>query len=128
MRTSWVIFALTVLAAGSQPCGAQATVCTGAGFAGTGSAAAAADAHPDQRPALLKLLPAGTKLEDLKPSPIPGIYQFTQRRRGELPHRGRQVFPRRQRVRHGDTGQSDRGHPRARAGRDDRRRARNRRW
>jgi thiol:disulfide interchange protein DsbC len=32
----------------------------------------------DPRVALLKLLPAGTKLEDLKPSPIAGIYQFAQ--------------------------------------------------
>jgi thiol:disulfide interchange protein DsbC len=33
---------------------------------------------PDPRPALIKLLPAGTKLEDLRPSPIPGIYEFVQ--------------------------------------------------
>src|SRR5277367_4300480 len=33
---------------------------------------------PDPRAALLKLLPAGTKLEDLRPSPIPGIYEFVQ--------------------------------------------------
>ncbi len=78
MRTSWVIFALTVLAAGSQPCGAQATVAQAPDSQAPDPQAAAADAHPDQRPALLKLLPAGTKLEDLKPSPIPGIYQFTQ--------------------------------------------------
>ena len=32
----------------------------------------------DPRAALVKLLPAGSKLEDLKPSPIPGIYQFVQ--------------------------------------------------
>ena len=78
MRTSWVIFALTVLAAGAQPCGAQATVAQAPDPQAPDSQAAAADPHPDQRPALLKLLPAGTKLEDLKPSPIPGIYQFTQ--------------------------------------------------
>src|SRR6202453_4496190 len=37
------------------------------------------DAHAtDPRAALVKLLPAGSKLEDLKPSPIPGIYEFTQ--------------------------------------------------
>ena len=46
--------------------------------------AAAADPVPaplpaaDPRPALLKLLPAGSKLDDLKPSPIPGIYEFMQ--------------------------------------------------
>jgi thiol:disulfide interchange protein DsbC len=32
----------------------------------------------DPRVALLKLLPAGTKLEDLRPSPIAGIYEFMQ--------------------------------------------------
>jgi thiol:disulfide interchange protein DsbC len=32
----------------------------------------------DARAALLKLLPAGSKLEDLRPSPIPGIYEFVQ--------------------------------------------------
>jgi thiol:disulfide interchange protein DsbC len=32
----------------------------------------------DPRPALLKLLPAGAKLEDLRPSPIPGVFEFTQ--------------------------------------------------
>jgi thiol:disulfide interchange protein DsbC len=53
------------------------------------AAAAAAPAHAqappeqpaaaaDPRVALLKLLPAGSKLEDLRPSPIAGIYEFTQ--------------------------------------------------
>jgi thiol:disulfide interchange protein DsbC len=32
----------------------------------------------DARVALLKLLPAGSKLEDLRASPIPGIYEFMQ--------------------------------------------------
>jgi thiol:disulfide interchange protein DsbC len=32
----------------------------------------------DPRAALLKLLPAGSKLEDLRPSPIPSIYEFMQ--------------------------------------------------
>jgi len=32
----------------------------------------------DPRAALLKRLPAGSKLEDLRPSPIPGIYEFVQ--------------------------------------------------
>jgi len=42
-------------------------------------APAATPAAPvDPRAALLKLLPAGAKIEDLKPSPIPGIYEFTQ--------------------------------------------------
>jgi thiol:disulfide interchange protein DsbC len=39
---------------------------------------APADQPADARLALLKLLPAGSKLEDLRPSPIPGIYQFAQ--------------------------------------------------
>jgi thiol:disulfide interchange protein DsbC len=42
------------------------------------ASAAAAPASADPRVALLKLLPAGAKIEDLKPSPIPGIYEFTQ--------------------------------------------------
>jgi thiol:disulfide interchange protein DsbC len=37
-----------------------------------------ARAATDPRAALVKLLPAGTKLDDLKPAPIPGIYEFTQ--------------------------------------------------
>ncbi len=36
------------------------------------------DAAKDPRAALLKVLPAGSKLEDLHPSPIPGIYEFSQ--------------------------------------------------
>ena len=39
---------------------------------------AAAQAAADPRVALLKLLPAGSKLEDLRPSPIDGIYEFSQ--------------------------------------------------
>ena len=38
---------------------------------------AAGDAA-DPRVGLLKELPAGAKLDDLRPSPIPGIYEFTQ--------------------------------------------------
>ena len=51
-----------------------------AAAAATAAAAApAADAPAaDPRIALLKLLPAGAKIEDLKPSPIAGIYEFTQ--------------------------------------------------
>jgi thiol:disulfide interchange protein DsbC len=40
--------------------------------------AAPADQPADPRAALLKLLPAGAKLEDLRPSPIPGMYEFMQ--------------------------------------------------
>jgi thiol:disulfide interchange protein DsbC len=39
---------------------------------------APADQPADPRAALLKLLPAGSKSEDLRASPIPGIYEFTQ--------------------------------------------------
>lgn len=44
------------------------------------SIAIAADqpAAPDPRVALLKLLPAGSKLADLRQSPIAGIYEFSQ--------------------------------------------------
>jgi thiol:disulfide interchange protein DsbC len=41
-------------------------------------AAAPAAVPADPRVALLKLLPAGSKLEDLRPSPIAGIYEFMQ--------------------------------------------------
>jgi thiol:disulfide interchange protein DsbC len=52
--------------------------------AATAPAASAAAPTPqagqsaDPRVALLKLLPAGSKLEDLRPSPIAGIYEFMQ--------------------------------------------------
>jgi thiol:disulfide interchange protein DsbC len=46
---------------------------------GAGVRVVAADLPPaDPRLALVKLLPAGAKIEDLKPSPIPGIYEFIQ--------------------------------------------------
>ena len=76
MRTSWVILALTVLAAAAPP---RSALSRGTSDAqAPESQAAAADPHADPRVALLKLLPAGSKLEDLKPSPISGIYQFVQ--------------------------------------------------
>jgi len=37
-----------------------------------------ADEAVDPRVALLKLLPAGSKADDLRPSPIPGIYEYSQ--------------------------------------------------
>jgi len=40
--------------------------------------AAQSDDPKDVRVALLKRLPPGSKLEDLHPSPIPGIYEFSQ--------------------------------------------------
>jgi thiol:disulfide interchange protein DsbC len=39
---------------------------------------ASAEQVADPRAALVKLLPAGAKIEDLKPSPIAGIYEFVQ--------------------------------------------------
>jgi thiol:disulfide interchange protein DsbC len=39
---------------------------------------ASAEQPADPRAALVKLLPAGAKIEDLKPSPIPGLYEFVQ--------------------------------------------------
>src|ERR1700694_5440651 len=42
------------------------------------AAAAAPEGAPDPRFALLKLLPAGSKIDDLRPSPIAGIYEFSQ--------------------------------------------------
>ncbi len=41
-------------------------------------AVAAADDAKDVRVALLKRLPPGSKLEDLRPSPIAGLYEFSQ--------------------------------------------------
>ncbi len=76
MRTSWVVLALAVLGAG-MPAGAVLAH-PAADAQPSDSRAVAADAHADPRAGLLKLLPAGSKLEDLKPSPIPGIYQFVQ--------------------------------------------------
>ena len=54
--------------------------CAPTAFAGATHAAPAEapSEAPDPRVALLKLLPAGTKIEDLKPSPIAGIYQLVQ--------------------------------------------------
>ena len=49
-------------------------VCT----VGLATRVTAADQSADPREALLKRLPAGSKLEDLRPSPIPGIYEFMQ--------------------------------------------------
>jgi thiol:disulfide interchange protein DsbC len=55
------------------------TVGSGARAAATEPAVTVpADQSTDPRAALIKLLPAGSKVEDLKPSPIPGIYQFMQ--------------------------------------------------
>lgn len=63
-------------------CGALAAAQPAAGALAAGTPAAGTPAAEtqaaDPRVALLKLLPAGSKLEDLRPSPIAGIYQFMQ--------------------------------------------------
>jgi thiol:disulfide interchange protein DsbC len=58
--------------------GADLTPAPAANAAPPVAAATPPAAAQDPRVAILKLLPAGAKLEDLKPSPIPGIYEFAQ--------------------------------------------------
>ena len=56
-----------------------AVLCLGfAALAPVLHAISAEPAPPDPREALLKLLPAGTKVDSLRPSPIPGIYEYSQ--------------------------------------------------
>jgi thiol:disulfide interchange protein DsbC len=63
----------------SGPCRAADVARADAPHADAASAAdAQGDAGKDPRVALLKRLPPGSKLEDIHPSPIPGIYQLTQ--------------------------------------------------
>jgi thiol:disulfide interchange protein DsbC len=50
----------------------------GLGALGPRAFADSTDQPPDPRVALVKLLPAGSKVEDLRPSPIPGIFEFSQ--------------------------------------------------
>lgn len=50
----------------------------GLGALASGAFADSTDQPPDPRVALVKLLPAGSKVEDLRPSPIPGIFEFSQ--------------------------------------------------
>ena len=51
----------------------------GLGFLGLAAHAADSPEPPvDPRAGLLKLLPAGSKVEDLRPSPIAGIYEYSQ--------------------------------------------------
>ena len=56
----------------------------------------------DPRVALLKLLPAGSKIEDLRPSPIPGIYEFMQGADISYLTADGKYLHRRQCLRHGD--------------------------
>ena len=50
----------------------------GLGVLAPGAFADPTDQPPDPRVALVKLLPAGSKVEDLRPSPIAGIFEFSQ--------------------------------------------------
>jgi thiol:disulfide interchange protein DsbC len=65
---------MRILAALSLAC----TLSVGAQAAADPAQMPPAAPSADPRAALLKLLPAGSKLEDLRPSPIPGIYEFVQ--------------------------------------------------
>jgi thiol:disulfide interchange protein DsbC len=76
MRIGSALLAFALFAAGMNSRAALARPAAEA--QASDSQAVAADAHADPRAGLIKLLPAGSKLEDLKPSPIPGIYQFVQ--------------------------------------------------
>jgi thiol:disulfide interchange protein DsbC len=77
------VFALLACAAGfdvraAQADAAHAVPADPAHAASDAARAAPADPAADPRAALVKLLPAGTKPEDLRPSPIAGIYEFVQ--------------------------------------------------
>jgi len=78
------ILAVLLLGCGAVAVTGGAQAANGGAPAVTGSVPAAsagatsADQTVDPRAALLKLLPAGSKLDDLRPSPIPGIYEFSQ--------------------------------------------------
>jgi thiol:disulfide interchange protein DsbC len=62
----------TLILCALQPCARAANPANAA------NAATAEQAAADPRAALLKLLPAGSKLDDLRPSPIAGIYEYRQ--------------------------------------------------
>lgn len=81
MRTSsWMSLAVVLVTAALGPWSVAATP----GAAGQAADDHEADTHAadgrvaDPRAALLKFLPAGSKVEDLKPAPIAGLYQFVQ--------------------------------------------------
>jgi thiol:disulfide interchange protein DsbC len=76
MRMSWIVLVLATLVGGLQS--ADALAGRAAEAQAVEEQAHAADGRTDPRAALIKLLPAGSKLDDLKPSPLPGIYQFVQ--------------------------------------------------
>ena len=77
-----LLFESSALALGAAAHAAQADQIAppaqAAQTAQTAQPALPVDQAADPRMALLKLLPAGSKLDDLKPSPIAGIYEFSQ--------------------------------------------------
>jgi thiol:disulfide interchange protein DsbC len=66
--------ALSLILCALQPGGRAAN----ANAANATNTANAEQPAADPRAALLKLLPAGSKLDDLRPSPIAGIYEYAQ--------------------------------------------------
>jgi thiol:disulfide interchange protein DsbC len=59
-------------------CKSIGALCLILAYAVLQSGVASAEDAKDPRIALLKRLPPGSKLEDLRPAPIPGIYEFMQ--------------------------------------------------
>jgi thiol:disulfide interchange protein DsbC len=78
LRYAAVLTLLFCAAASNVHAAAAAAAATAAAPAQAQAPAEQPAAAADPRVALLKLLPAGSKLEDLRPSPIAGIYEFTQ--------------------------------------------------
>ncbi|HTC38566.1 MAG TPA: DsbC family protein [Steroidobacteraceae bacterium] len=78
MLRSAAVFTLLFCALASSSRAAAVDQPAAASAAPPAAASTAVAASADPRVALLKLLPAGSKLDDLRPSPIPGIYEFMQ--------------------------------------------------
>jgi thiol:disulfide interchange protein DsbC len=70
------VAALSLILCALQPCARAANPPSAANP--TANPVNAEQPAADPRAALLKLLPAGSKLDDLRPSPIAGIYEFAQ--------------------------------------------------
>ena len=75
-----LILAVCAAALGARPASADQGQSPPGGQAAppSGQVAPPGGQAADPRAALLKRLPAGSKLEDLRPSPIPGIYEYVQ--------------------------------------------------
>ena len=78
--TTFAAFAaLIAFAAASHADGAaNGVAATPATPAASATPAAAVDNPKDPRTALLKRLPPGSKIDDLRPAPIPGMYEFSE--------------------------------------------------